>query len=302
MIARAVEVSEPAVLRLQARHLVVDRDEAEVGRIPLEDLGFLIVDGMQVLLTRELLAACAEEDVAVVICDRRHCPASMLLPFDGNTTAGKTIRLQAEVSLPVKKSCWQQTVSAKLQAQAAALATAHPGSRKAANVAKKISDLALQVKSGDPENAEGTAAAVYFPALFGPSFLRERDMPGTNALLNYGYAILRASVARALVGAGLHPAFGVHHHNQFNAFTLADDAMEPLRPVVDLAVHRLVQSDPDGAPVLCPETKRQLVAWLHEDMKFKGEALPFLNCLHRYAAGWRRVLCEGGRRLAFPQR
>lgn len=299
MIARVVDVSHPGHLRLEKRHLVVEQDGKPVGRVPLEDLGILLLDGPQITVSNDLLAGCADGNIAVLISDSRHLPASMLLPFVGNALAGKVMRQQVEASLPTKKLAWQQTVSAKLKAQAAALESCQDG-LKARRTAQRLRELAAEVKSGDPENREAIGAALYFPALFGADFVRDRDCAGTNRLLNYGYAILRAATARALVGAGLHPAFGVNHRNQYDAFTLADDAMEPLRPLVDLAVYRAEQEGNPAAIEWGPPIKRQLIEWIHADIVFAKRTVPFMTGLHYYAAGWRRVLCDGGRKLSFP--
>ncbi len=301
MIARVVDVSHPSHIRLEKRHLLVEQGGVVAGRVPIEDLGFLLLDGHQITLSQEVLAACADNNVAVLITDGRHLPASMLLPFSGNALSGKIMRQQVEASMPVKKQCWQQTVAAKLKAQAHTLA-AVKNDRPSKKTVSKLLELASEVKSGDPDNREAVGAAIYFTALFGEDFIRDRDCPGTNRLLNYGYAVLRAAVARALVGAGLHPAFGVNHHNQYDAFTLADDAMEPLRPIVDLAVLAAAREAHPLQPEFGPPIKRQLVSWIHEDVQFGKETYPFMTGLHYYAANWRRALCEGGRRLTFPTR
>lgn len=299
MIARVVDISNPGHLRLQHRQLVIEQSGVIVGTVPIEDIGILVLDGPQITVTNDLLAECAEGNVAVLISDHRHLPASMLLPFSGNALTGKIMRQQIEASLPLKKMCWQQTVVAKLKAQATSLDEWKSGVR-AERVSARLRSLAKEVRAGDPENKEAVGAALYFPALFGKDFIRDRDCPGTNRLLNYGYAILRAATARALVGAGLHPALGVNHRNQYDAFTLADDAMEPLRPLVDRAVLRALQESGNNPPEWGPPIKRKLVDWIQEDVIFDKRTVPFMTGLHYYAASWRRVLCEEGRRLSFP--
>lgn len=167
--------------------------------------------------------------------------------------------------------------------------------------ARKLESMVETVRSGDPDNREAQAAAIYFRALFGKEFVRDRHEPGLNAMLNYGYAVMRACVARALVGTGLHPALSVHHDNQYNAFGLVDDAMEPLRPLVD----RHVLAALDGAPApdaLSPPVKRALLLFLEDDVEFGGKRMPLASGLGLYAASLKRVLCGTERKVAFPSR
>ena len=256
------------------------------------------------------------------------------MPYEGHSLTGKVFREQLAASLPLRKQVWKQTVQAKLRAQAKALLDTplpspvhgggaggggphdHEASRSPvhgggaggggvayrlarARAAKRLEALAAKVGSGDPENREAQGAAVYFEALFGPEFLRDRDEPGLNAMLNYGYAVMRACVARALVGTGLHPALSVHHDNQYNAFGLVDDAMEPLRPLVDR--HVLAVSAEVGVPEsLTPPVKRALLEFLGHDVEFGGRRVPLSTGLGHYAASLKRVLCGQARKVAFP--
>lgn len=292
---RIVEVGNPADLRLHLRHLVVERDGAEVGRVPLEDLGVLLVDGPGIRLTRELLAACAAATIAVVISDERHLPASVLLPLEGHHLHALVLRQQVEASLPKQKQVWRQIVQAKLTSQAELLEL-----RGLARPAREIHALAAEVQSGDTTNRESVGAAIYFGALFGDAFTRDRDAPGTNAMLNYGYAVLRACVARALVATGLHPALGIAHHNRYNALALADDVMEPLRALVDRHVREWIDQAPPP-PDLTPSLKRDLLKFVDRPLTLTGKRYPFATGLEFYAASFKQALCENARRVAVPK-
>jgi CRISPR-associated protein Cas1 len=327
VLSRTVVVGQPAFLSVEDAQLVVAlrqdarrpaapglREPAKGsahGRVPLDDLGVLVLDGPGIALTKDLLAACSARNVAVVVCDDKRLPAAQLVPYEAHTLTGKVFREQLAASVPLKKQVWKQIVQAKLREQAAALlavarqtgdkASAPSARRRLEAAARKVSLLAARVGSGDPDNREAQAAAVYFGALFGKEFVRDRDEPGTNALLNYGYAVMRACVARALVGTGLHPALSVHHDSQYNAFGLVDDAVEPLRPMVDLHVLSAVAAGhvPHG---LDPTLKRYILQFLDHDVGFGGKSVPLATGLALYAASLKRVVCGQARKVVFPSR
>jgi CRISPR-associated protein Cas1 len=282
---RVVSVSGPAWVRNADRHVVIERQGAEIGRVPLEDMAALLLDGPDLAVTHTLLGACADAGVAVVTADERHLPNGVLLSLHGHSLHTAVFRQQLECPRPAIKRAWQVTVRAKIEAQALVLA------RRGADPAP-LRQLTSFVRSGDPDNVEATAAARYFALAFGPDFVRERETTGLNAMLNYGYAVLRSAVARAIVGAGLHPALGIHHRNQYNPLCLADDAMEPLRPAVDWIVLRLHEAHPDLED-LTPPIKRQLVEVLGTFVEWNGQRLSLFPGLERYAASLRRALCEG---------
>ena len=179
--------------------------------MPVEDLGILILDHPAITHTQPLLTACLENNVVVILCDIKHLPTGILIPLEGHSLQGKTFISQTQLSEPTRKRLWQTIIQSKIRAQAQTLigAVGDNGS---------LSPLGAKVRSGDPDNIEAQAARLYWRKLFGEDFRRDRNMLGTNALLNYGYAIMRAAVARAIVGAGLHPSLGLHHHNQFDSF------------------------------------------------------------------------------------
>lgn len=320
MLSRTVVVGEPAFLSIEDSQLVVSLQNdarrpvapglraaakgSDSPRVPLDDLGVLVLDGPGIALTKDLLAECSGRNVAVVVCDAKRLPSAQLVPFEGHTLAAKVFREQLEASLPLKKQVWKQIVQAKLREQARAIPPSlllGRGGRGVRGAQARLLALAETVRSGDPENREAQAAALYFEALFGEDFVRDREAAGMNALLNYGYAVMRACVARALVGTGLHPGLSVHHDNQYNAFGLVDDAMEPLRPIVD--VHALeVYVRLDRPDELTPPVKRALLRFLEHDVAFEGKRMPLVTGLGLYAASLKRVLCGSGRRVSFPSR
>jgi len=229
MISRIVEISSPAYVHVRQGQLLVEREGEEPAKVPLEDLGVLILDHPAIRLTQATLAACGENAVVVIASDSKHLPRSLTLPSDSNSLHGKYVAMQAAVALPTRKRLWQTIVRKKIEAQARCLA-------RWGREVPALDRLAARVRCGDRENLEAQAARIYWSSLFGVEFGRSDSSNPLNGLLNYGYAVLRAGVARAICAAGLHPGLGLHHHNQYDAFCLADDLMEPLRPAVDSVV------------------------------------------------------------------
>jgi CRISPR-associated protein Cas1 len=230
-IDRIADLSEePAWLNVDNDCLVISRDGQPKITTPLVEVAVLVVAHPQVVMTQAVLAGLAEQGGMMVICDAKRMPAAMLMPLAGHFVQGERFALQAKASLPTRKRLWQSLVKAKIRAQARVLADVRGDDAG-------LPQLALRVRSGDPSNVEAEASRRYWPALFAdPHFRRDRYGGGPNALLNYGYAVLRAIVARAICAAGLHPSLGLQHHNRYDAFRLADDLMEPFRPIVDRAV------------------------------------------------------------------
>ena len=238
MTRRVIEVVERgARLSMDNHLLVLMLTDGGEHRIPVTDIECLILGTSAVSVTGALLAELAEEGVMVVISNSKCLPVAMQLPLSAHYLQNERFRAQAEAPLPLYKRLWQSVVAAKIRSQGNLLMELH-------GVGDEFFHLADKVKSGDPENLEGRAAVLYWKQLFNSPFQRDRDMPDNNILLNYGYAILRAMTARALCGAGLHPTIGIHHHNRYNAYCLADDLMEPYRYIVDRAVARI---NPDNA-------------------------------------------------------
>lgn len=250
MIKRTLYFGNPAYLSYKMKQMVVripqkddgdlPSEEEMVRTLPIEDLGVIILDNKQITITQGLMEALLENNCAVITCDSKRMPVGLMLPLAGNTIQNERFRSQLDSSLPLRKQLWQQTIEAKIRNQAAVLKYVTGEEHK--NMLK----WSESVKSGDTENMEARAAVYYWKTIFpdAPHFVRDRDEEGANALLNYGYAILRAVVARALVGAGLLPTLGIHHHNRYNAYCLADDIMEPYRPYVDKLVAEMLE---DGA-------------------------------------------------------
>lgn len=285
MSLRVVSITGPAALRYGDRHLVVEREGLEVGRVPLEDAATVVLNGPDITLTHSLLAALSDAGVALVCSDEKHLPNGLLLPLAGHSLHSETLKLQIEASVPNQKRIWQTLVRAKVRAQADVLADLGKNDQK-------IRKLIPLVRSGDPDNVEATAAAIYFEELFGLDFVRDREQPGLNAHLNYGYAIVRSAVARAVVGAGLHPALGVFHRNRYNPFCLADDAMEPYRPMVDRLVF-LMRFEGEIEDELTPPAKKRLVQVIGGKVRHGEQTLPMLVGLERLAASLRRALTDG---------
>lgn len=293
MIKRIIEINSPAILTTKNRQLVISREGEGIEFAPIEDLGVLILDNPAITHSLGLITACSENNVAVITCDNKHLPSAVYLPVTGNSLQTKTLAMQVKISQPLRKRVWQALVKAKIQEQAKVLKTIFGDG-------DQLHDLAANVKSGDPQNVESQAARKYWQNLFGPNFKRDRNLPGINAMLNYGYIVIRAAVARAIVGTGLHPSLGVHHRNQYNNFCLADDLVEPLRPVVDMTVYVLSQKI-DGEPLVTKEFKKSVLEILNREFMINKLKLPLFVALHYYAASLRKVFAGESEGLEIPR-
>lgn len=293
MIKRIVEISTPAYCSCKDSQMVIERAGSETASIPIEDVGILILDHPQITCTQALMSSCAGNNTAVLVCDKRHLPGGLLLPFDGNSLHSKTISLQIRISAPARKRLWQEIIRAKILAQAKTL-------RQATGDSGPLARIAERVRSGDPDNKEAHASRIYWQRLFGKSFRRDPDGSGINTLLNYGYAVARASVARAIVATGLHPSLGLHHCNQYNTFCLADDLLEPIRPAIDMKVYGLASRAPLFEPELTQENKKALLDILCEGSSINGRKLPLMTALHHYAASVRKVICAEAKEAEIP--
>lgn len=293
MIKRIIDVSSPAYLHLQYKQLLIDKQGETVGQIPVEDLGILILQNPAIVLTQALIISCQKNNVAVVFCDERHLPYSVLLPIsDGNNLHTKIIQQQINTSIPTKKRIWQQVVKHKITGQAQVL-------KYFAKNAKSLDRLVSQVKSGDSENSEAQAAQKYWRLLFGDTFRRNTDAAGINSLLNYGYAIIRAMVARAIVASGLHPALGVQHHNQYNGLCLADDLMEPFRPWVDWLVYRLNQEK--EIEDVNQSNKQLMLELLSDTVLFNQQKMPLMVACHYLLSDIKRAFEDKKVKIHYPQ-
>lgn len=266
MLKRTVFFSTPYCLSLRDGQMIIHTREApeQQKSIPIEDIGFVVLEDQQTSITLPLLNALSDNNVAVILCSETRMPNAMLMNLDSNRIQSENYRVQIEASEPLKKGLWKQIVEAKIRNQAALL-------RKLGRDGDKLKPYYMNVKSADADNREGIAAKTYWSELFGMDFIRSREGLPPNNLLNYGYTILRAAVARSIMGSGLFPAFGIFHRNRYNAFPLADDLMEPYRPYVDELVHRLYTN---GHTQLTREVKGELLRVLFADTRFDKVVRP----------------------------
>lgn len=294
MIGRIVEVADDRRHLSMSRGFMVVQDtegeRKELGQVPLDDIAAVIANAHGLSYTNNLLIALSQRGAPFVLCAANHNAVGMLLPIDGNYQQAKRFDAQIASTKPTHKRLWAEVVRAKLQQQAAALEAA--GAPTA-----PLTALVSKVKSGDPENIEAQGARRYWGLLFGESFRRDQDGGGINGMLNYGYTVLRACTARAIVAAGLHPTLGLHHSNEGNAMRLVDDLMEPFRPIIDLKVWLLARN---GEREITPETKRALVRTLYDDMETTGGATPVMVCTQRLATSLVQIYLGERERLDLP--
>ena len=298
MIKKTLYFGNPAYLSLKNAQMVlsVPGNDNPPRTFPIEDLGIVILDNRQITITHGLMERLLSNNCALITCDASHMPTGLFLPLDGNTLQSERFRAQIDSSKPLKKQLWQQTVQAKIANQARALNKCVPHCETGNMVV-----WAAEVRSDDSTNLEGRAAAYYWRNFFHEQtdFKRDRDCEGANTLLNYGYAILRAVVARALVGSGLLPTLGIHHHNRYNAYCLADDIMEPYRPFVDVTVKKIV--DKHGEPdELTTELKRELLSIPVIDVIISGKKRPLMLAVETTTASLAKCFLGQTRRIAYP--
>ena len=292
MLKRALFFSTPYCLSLRDGQMIIHTREAPDQRksIPIEDIGFVVLENQQVSITLPLLNALSDNNVAVIFCGENRMPNAMLMNLDSNRTQGESYRDQIEASEPLKKGLWKQIVEAKVRNQAALL-------RKLGRDGDKLKPYYMNVKSADADNREGIAAKIYWSELFGAEFNRSREGSPPNNLLNYGYTLLRAAVARAIMGSGLFPAFGIFHRNRYNAFPLADDLMEPYRPYVDEQVYRLYIN---GLSQLTKEVKSELLRVLFADTHFDKVVRPLEVGLTFTASSLVKCFAGIQKKIAYP--
>jgi CRISPR-associated protein Cas1 len=295
MIKRTLYFGNPAYLKTQNEQLVVEmQDTGLIKSIPVEDIGVLVVDHPQVTITHALIAKLVHNNVALVTCNEKHHPTGLMLNLDGHTLQSQKFKAQLDCSLPLKKQLWQQTITAKIQNQAGLLKKQNVENSYLINLTKKVS-------SGDAENCEAKAAAYYWKRIFSflPDFKRERYGLPPNNFLNYGYAILRAVVARSIVGSGLLPTLGIHHRNQYNAYCLADDIMEPYRPFVDLIVSGLIDPN-EPAFEISAEIKKALLSIPALDVLIDKQKSPLMNAVQRTTSSLAKCFEGSARKILYP--
>lgn len=306
MIKKTLCFSNPAYLSLKMNQLMIripntldlygNKSNELDTSISIEDIGIVVLDNKQITITQGVIEKLLANNCALITCDDSHLPVGMMLPLSGNTTQNERFRNQIESSLPLKKQLWQQTIQAKIYNQAKVLKLIK--GIDARNMFAWINN----VKSGDSENLEGRAAAYYWKTLFSniDNFTRERDGIFPNSLLNYGYAILRAIVARALVISGLLPTLGIHHHNRYNAYCLADDIMEPYRPYVDILVCELM-SENSSIQIVDAEVKKKLLAIPTTEVIINGKRSPLMVAVSQTTASLYRCFSGEQRKLVYPE-
>ncbi|MEG1076477.1 MAG: type II CRISPR-associated endonuclease Cas1 [Mucinivorans sp.] len=299
MIKRTIYFGSPTYLSLRNGQLVVDvagltddKIATQARRtIPVEDIGIVVLDNRQITITYAVIEALLANNSAFITCDSSRMPVGMLLPLSGNTTQNERFRIQLDASEPLKKQLWQQTVQAKIANQATALHLER--GTEVGNMKKWVSE----VRSADPDNLEARAAVYYWANLF-CNFTRDRQGLPPNNLLNYGYAILRAVVARALVASGLLPTLGIHHHNRYNAYCLADDVMEPYRPYVDRVVVELYEQ---GHSELDNVAKSRLLSIPTIEVTIDGQRSPLMIAVGQTTASLFKCFDGQVRRIAYPR-
>ena len=307
MIKKTLYFGNPAYLSLRNEQLVIRLPEVEktnlpeaikqesTRTIPIEDIGVMVLDNKRITITQGVLAALLDNTVAVIICDNKRMPTGMLLPLSGNTLYQERFRNQIEAAVPLRKQLWQQTVKAKIENQAFCLQK---------NTSKSFAPLhvlARSVRSDDADNNEAQAAAYYWKNIFPnlPDFTRDKDGIPPNNLLNYGYAILRAVIARALVGSGLLPVYGIHHHNRYNAYCLADDIMEPYRPFVDDLVIKTTNKKEIPAE-LTTELKQEMLMIPILDVLIGGKRSPLMIAAGQTTASLAKCYNGESRNITYP--
>ncbi len=309
MIKRTLCFNNPAYLSLKNRQLVIKLDFADnptltqemrntaVTTVPIEDIGIVILDNQQITITQAVLNALLENNCAVITCDSRHMPSGLQMPLESNTLQSERFQDQIDVSLPLKKQLWQQTVQQKIYNQAMVLHETNGTTVK--NMLAWVGD----VKSGDSDNLEARAAAYYWRNLFPDigDFSRDRDGIPPNNLLNYGYAILRAVIARSLVGSGLLPTLGIHHHNRYNAYCLADDIMEPYRPFVDKLVVDLSEKLGHYPEELTPALKRELLVIPVIDVTIGNQRSPLMIAASQTTSSLCKCFSGELRKISYPK-
>lgn len=308
MLKRTLFFSNPYYLSLKDGQLVVQPKDgtgesnfSKVGNfgkdikpstIPVEDIGFIVLDHPRISFSMKLIEFLNAHNVAVIFCDSKHMPSSMLLNLESHSLQSELFRAQVNASEPLRKNLWKQTIEVKIRNQAAFL-------EKQGHKAHELRAYAKSVKSGDIENREGLAARIYWSRLIGNGFIRDRYGEPPNHLLNYGYILLRSAVTRALSGSGLLPTLGIHHHNRYNAFCLADDIMEPYRPYVDQLALSVYGDYPDEF-ILTKDMKAAMLKLMIIDVWIGENKRPLMVALSQTTASLARCFNGESRKMVYP--
>jgi CRISP-associated protein Cas1 len=296
MIKRILYFGNPTYLKVKDAQLVIELPTTkETHTAPLEDLGVIVLDNPQITITHGTMMRLLANNTVLITCDNTHLPTGMMLPLEGNSLQSERFRHQIDASDPLKKQLWQQTITAKIRNQGHLL-------QSVGHDTDALNRWSRDVKSGDSDNLEARAAAFYWKRLFTPAldaFFRDRHGDAPNNLLNYGYAILRGIVARGLVASGLLPTLGIHHHNKYNAYCLADDIMEPFRPFVDKLVYDMVVTGTVTDDVT-KEQKRVLLGIAAMDIHFEDKRSPLMVGLQTTTASLVRCYMGESRKIIYP--
>lgn len=293
MIKRTLFISNAVCLSMKDKQLIIfSKESQEEKTVPIEDIGFLIIENNQVYITIPLINELAKNNAGVVFCDEKHMPFTMNLPLECNAIQNQLFSAQIESSLPVKKNCWKLIIEQKIKNQARVL-------EKHAHNADRLYNLAKEVKSDDSTNREAIAAKFYWDTLFGSNWVRTRFGEYPNNFLNYGYAILRAAMARALVGSGLLPTLGIHHHNKYDAYALANDTMEPYRPFIDDQVLDFIKENPEIYEITT-DFKKHILSVLTRDSVFEKATRPLMVGLSFTSCSLSKILSGKTKKLVLP--
>lgn len=292
MLKRTLFFGKPCRLSVKDKQLLIEQKETgELHKVPIEDIGFVVIENQQITLTLPLLQEFTENNVAVIFCDATHMPNSMLLNLDGHHLQSELFRSQIDASEPLKKNLWKQTIESKIYNQAVLL-------DKLGKNGAMLKPFYSNVRSGDTDNREGAAARVYWNEMYGNNFIRDRYGTHPNNLLNYAYIVLRAAIARGLTGSGLLPTLGIFHHNRYNAYCLADDIMEPYRPFADELVYGLYIK---GHQELTTEVKAEILKLLANDVYFEKTMRPMMVGISQTTASLARCFSGEQKKIIYPE-
>lgn len=293
MIKRTLFFSNVVCLTLKNKQLqIFNKETQEESSVPIEDIGFVVIENNQIYISIPAINALTENNAAVIFCNEKHLPFSMNLPLDCNTIQNQLFSAQISATIPTMKNCWKQIIEQKIKNQAKVLEKYNINS-------KQLKMFSQEVKSGDTTNREAMAAKVYWDLLLGDNWLRDRFGSYPNNFLNYGYSILRAATARALIGSGLLPTFGIHHHNKYDAYALADDVMEPFRPYIDDEVIEYVKENP-SIEEISTDFKRKILTVLTRDVSIGKVMRPLMIALTMTSSSLVRIFTGNQKELVLP--
>ena len=295
MLYRSIYIGNPAYLKLKDKQLKVTDPETkeEKGSVPIEDIGLLMLDHYQITLSNQLIQELMKNNVILISCDERHLPLAGMLPFSGNTLFSERVKTQIEVSEPLKKQLWKQTVECKIQNQLKVL-------EQLGKYAYPMYEYLKEVKSGDTTNMEGIAAQHYWKYLIDNDFLRDRFGDYPNPFFNFGYGVLLSIIARALVDTGLLLVLGIFHRNKYNPYCLASDIMEPYRPIADLLVMKWLQLHPEKQS-LDKESKTFLLQIATQDVNIEKLVRPLIVGVKMTASSLLKCYTGEKRQISYPE-